>query len=1041
MVPAAIFVICVLFSYAGAYETFSGTKPEIQERQKVNDLTKPISGFMICREAGGRYEQIADILADTLSGLGYTLTIGDLSNLDACENKIVLGDLSNPDIADLAYDYRRNTIDLGEEGYNLITRPRFNPPCTNGSWIILILGAVPESEGVLRGAYTLVDLIDAGGSIGNYRIRDYPDQEFRGLMHWLPPVGYNLEDTIPPNDPLSKSQWVEQRKEGFKAIAPTGCNSLGLGGANWALMGTVYNSIDVGPCMCETAYWARYFGMEPVPEIGPFPANIPQTADMREGVYIKDERFKIDSDGGLVDDPFEPQFDNDAHEMDFSGWDQGEWSDLWTHPEGLSYDPSNHCISFSGTPNTGQYFHPTPEWDRSLFSPRSFYVLECVFSGAEGLNDDNAPSIGVYVRDSSTQNWTRIFHEKITTGTGTFKREYFFWTPPKDQNKPAGYPCGWDGDKYLPCWYQFDMFKIQIYHLEGQQACNLNIHSLFLERRDSRLRNVMYDPANGLEFNVTDITGSILFTEGIDYDLDFVPLSELDYRMPTHPEGDPDGNIAYLYWNNEEYYGNDILVSYTAGVPRDWSSGGQRTTWCWSNDLLYDHLKDTIRKLYIEYDVDIPGGPATYAVNPKRINIRMDEVRGVNRCGRCVGEDKTNAEYFAAYVDRYQQILDELVLEGDTLAKYTTLAVSGNMINPYHNGQYSYYQYQSGGPWGQSAMINEELGILDREHAHICIGMGRKYAYDARDNNWPELALGPGQSNVTVNVAMSPPGYEYNSPEYYAQNPKFYEYPVTGFGSQKYSYYIGGSWEFFTEDQERLLDYAWKRHRHPHAALHAYQSGFYVAGNVSGQAVEIDRGVTLNFRPFGHREYRHSWLGDESLTSAVINWGEGTPVSVINNLNKNNINHTFNNPGSYNVTLTNVATLPMPPGGESSYSVVIPVNVVLPPGGGDKEEPGLGLTKQDIPDRYALFQNSPNPFNPVTLIRFDLPENAAVKLAIYNVKGERVRLLVDGFLQAGRKAARWDGKDDLGRTTASGVYFYRIETEAFVESKKMVLLK
>ena len=94
-----------------------------------------------------------------------------------------------------------------------------------------------------------------------------------------------------------------------------------------------------------------------------------------------------------------------------------------------------------------------------------------------------------------------------------------------------------------------------------------------------------------------------------------------------------------------------------------------------------------------------------------------------------------------------------------------------------------------------------------------------------------------------------------------------------------------------------------------------------------------------------------------------------------------------------------------------------------------------------IPKTYQLFQNYPNPFNPETQIRYDLPVSGHVKLTIFNILGQKVKVLVDEIQGAGHKSVIWDGKDDHGREVASGIYFYKIGAENFQKTKKMVLLK
>jgi hypothetical protein len=93
------------------------------------------------------------------------------------------------------------------------------------------------------------------------------------------------------------------------------------------------------------------------------------------------------------------------------------------------------------------------------------------------------------------------------------------------------------------------------------------------------------------------------------------------------------------------------------------------------------------------------------------------------------------------------------------------------------------------------------------------------------------------------------------------------------------------------------------------------------------------------------------------------------------------------------------------------------------------------------PTSFALYQNCPNPFNPETQIKYDLPVSGHVNLAIYNVLGQKVRVLVDEVQDAGRKSVRWDGHDENGRDVASGIYFYKIKVENFEKIRKMVLIK
>jgi len=89
----------------------------------------------------------------------------------------------------------------------------------------------------------------------------------------------------------------------------------------------------------------------------------------------------------------------------------------------------------------------------------------------------------------------------------------------------------------------------------------------------------------------------------------------------------------------------------------------------------------------------------------------------------------------------------------------------------------------------------------------------------------------------------------------------------------------------------------------------------------------------------------------------------------------------------------------------------------------------------------VLHPNYPNPFNPSTTISFDVRKSADVRIDIYNIKGQKVRDLVNGFYNAGKHSVVWNGLDDTGIDVSSGVYFYRIRVEEFVVTRKMVMVK
>ena len=94
-----------------------------------------------------------------------------------------------------------------------------------------------------------------------------------------------------------------------------------------------------------------------------------------------------------------------------------------------------------------------------------------------------------------------------------------------------------------------------------------------------------------------------------------------------------------------------------------------------------------------------------------------------------------------------------------------------------------------------------------------------------------------------------------------------------------------------------------------------------------------------------------------------------------------------------------------------------------------------------LPSRFDLAQNSPNPFNPTTTIRFDLAHSGNIKLKVYNTLGQEVTTLASGFYLTGKYALDWNGRDRSGKQVSSGVYIYRLEMESFRKSRKMLLVK
>jgi hypothetical protein len=96
---------------------------------------------------------------------------------------------------------------------------------------------------------------------------------------------------------------------------------------------------------------------------------------------------------------------------------------------------------------------------------------------------------------------------------------------------------------------------------------------------------------------------------------------------------------------------------------------------------------------------------------------------------------------------------------------------------------------------------------------------------------------------------------------------------------------------------------------------------------------------------------------------------------------------------------------------------------------------------RESPQRFVLYQNHPNPFNPRTNIAFELPREEDVRFRIYNLQGRTVRELHAGVLPRGTHTFTWDGRDDAGHPVAGGVYFCRLDSAGYTATRKMTLIR
>ena len=96
---------------------------------------------------------------------------------------------------------------------------------------------------------------------------------------------------------------------------------------------------------------------------------------------------------------------------------------------------------------------------------------------------------------------------------------------------------------------------------------------------------------------------------------------------------------------------------------------------------------------------------------------------------------------------------------------------------------------------------------------------------------------------------------------------------------------------------------------------------------------------------------------------------------------------------------------------------------------------------ETVPITFCLYNAHPNPFNPATTIRYDIPEHAMVKITIYNMMGRTINNLFSSLQSAGSYSIQWNATNNQGITVSAGVYLYSIKVGDFRKTKKMILLK
>tara|TARA_B100000459_G_C8429604_1_gene136796 strand:- start:46 stop:510 length:465 start_codon:yes stop_codon:yes gene_type:complete len=101
----------------------------------------------------------------------------------------------------------------------------------------------------------------------------------------------------------------------------------------------------------------------------------------------------------------------------------------------------------------------------------------------------------------------------------------------------------------------------------------------------------------------------------------------------------------------------------------------------------------------------------------------------------------------------------------------------------------------------------------------------------------------------------------------------------------------------------------------------------------------------------------------------------------------------------------------------------------------------LAINTNNNPIAFKLYKNYPNPFNPYTTLRFDIPERTNATITIYNTIGQKVKSFYMPGISSGNHSIQWDATNQYGASVGAGIYFYQLNTKNFTKTSKMTLLK
>jgi hypothetical protein len=195
-------------------------------------------------------------------------------------------------------------------------------------------------------------------------------------------------------------------------------------------------------------------------------------------------------------------------------------------------------------------------------------------------------------------------------------------------------------------------------------------------------------------------------------------------------------------------------------------------------------------------------------------------------------------------------------------------------------------------------------------------------------------------------------------------------------------------------------------------------------------------GDNIKYADIGYRKTWHYETRDEDGT--VFNPYD-TIIEAVNALSSGETLCIVS--GAYNESVTiNKAMNIIAPSGTATIGGGM-LKVINQENDKNLEDSDHNLSNNLIPKKYELYQNFPNPFNPITSIKYDLPDASLVILRIYNILGKEIRTLVNEYQTSGSKFIIWDGKNNEGDMLSTGTYEIKLETDQFSKTIKCLYLK